>query len=81
MLSIKLVKKRNSLETDEEKESYDKKVGALFNEFDDCRPENLYFYVLFFFRRLGVVVIIFFVENPIFRLVISFILSLFVSAI
>ena len=76
-----LVGKRNKVECLGDKENFDKKFGAIFNEFNGEKCECCYFYPLFFFRRSLIVSLVFLVTEPVIRLVLSLILSLTVNCI
>ena len=76
---MKLIGKRNGLNSQEERAAFDKKFGAIFDEFDETKSENFYFYPLFFLRRSLMVNVIFFVSEPVVKLILSFILSLTVK--
>ena len=76
---MRIIRKRNELDSQQEKEAFDKKFGAIFDEFDDEKQENFYFYPLFFMRRFLIVVVIFVIPDAIVKLILSFILSLTVN--
>ena len=77
--SIKLLGLRKNISSDEQLEAFNNKFGSIFYEFKQESFDNFYFYPIFFFRRASIIAIIFFVNQPVIRLALSFILSLLVK--
>ena len=77
-VSIKIIRKRKEVES-EGLEKYDKMYGTFFDGFCGKDQINFWFYLVFFLRRILLSLTIFFVAVPIYRLILSLILSLSVS--
>lgn len=74
-IMIRIIRKRNEVK-EEDIEKFDKMYGTFFDEFSGNDKKNFWFYPIFYLRRIFLSLIIFFVTIPIFRLILSFILSL-----
>ena len=74
---IKAMNRKKSLKSGEI-ENFNKMYGTFFDEFLDGDSQSFY-YLIFIFRRLSIVFLVFFVEIGILQLTLSAIISLIVS--
>ena len=79
VLCFLVIKKRLILTESSKIEELEKKFKVLFKEFNSAKKENLWFYYLFFIRRLFISMIIFIIASPVLCLVLSFCLSAMVK--
>jgi hypothetical protein len=78
---IFLILKKTKIIIESKNKKFNEKFGTFFEEFTDKITAERLFYVIFVFRRFGIVLISLYITSPIIQLSISFCFSVSVSAI